>query len=293
MIRDTMYGKCFMMGGYLIGKFEDLTGKVFGNLTVLCRTQDYISPSGAHSVRWKCKCKCGTVLAVRDSHLKAGKSKSCGCNGGKFIDITGRKFGKLLVIKRAPNSAGGKTQYVCQCDCGNVVTVDSYNLRHGLANPCKCSQVVQRGKNSGTYKHGGSKTRLYGIWQGMLNRCRNPNVSRYNSYGGRGIKVCDEWLDFTAFQRWALMSGYAEDLTIDRINVNGDYCPENCRWANNATQANNRTTNHIVEIGGERHNLREWSDIVGINVGTIQSRIKRGWPDEKAVLEPVKQGGAV
>lgn len=130
--------------------------------------------------------------------------------------------------------------------------------------------------------------RLYGIWQGMLNRCRNPNRERYSRYGGRGIVVCDEWKDFSVFQEWALSNGYEEKLSIDRINPDGDYCPSNCRWVDEKTQANNKTTNHIIEVNGERHNISEWSNITGIKKGTIQSRLIRGWTPERAISERVR-----
>lgn len=287
-IRVSKHGKDSTKGGCIIGRTEDLTGRRFGKLTVLERDSDYISPSGAHSVKWKCKCDCGVVLAARSSHLKEGRSKSCGwCNGGKLIDIVGQRFGNLVVIEKIDDK---RTRYKCECDCGNIVSVNGYNLRHGIANPCSCSQRFQSGENNATYKHGGTGTRLYGIWQGMLNRCRNPKVERYNHYGGKGVVVCDEWKDFSTFRGWAISNGYKDTLSIDRVDANGDYCPSNCRWADDKAQANNKTSNHIIEVNGESHNISEWSAITGINKGTIQSRLRRGWPPERAVSEPVRKG---
>ena len=268
-----------------MSKAEDLRGRRFGKLTVIERAPNYISPSGRASTMWKCKCDCGTVLSIRSSHLKEGKSKSCGCNGGKLINIIGHKFGKLVVVEKI-NDKNQRVKYKCKCNCGNIVLVDSYNLRHGIANPCDCSQKKQNGVYNAAYKHGGSKTRLYSIWQGMLNRCRNPNVNRYDHYGGRGISVCNDWNDFVAFQNWALSNGYSAELSIDRIDVNGDYCPENCRWVDTQTQSNNKTTSRIIEFNGECHNVAEWSIITGINRGTIQSRLQRGWSVARALSNP-------
>lgn len=259
----------------------------FGKLTVIERAPNYISPTGNPSTMWKCQCDCGSVVSVRGSHLNEGKSRSCGCNGGKLINIIGQRFGKLLVVQKIDNEQK-RTKYRCICDCGNTVVVDGYNLRHGIANPCVCTQKYQSGINNGTYKHGSSQTRLYGIWQGMLNRCRNPKVNRFDSYGGRGIAVCDEWQEFAAFQSWSLANGYNDSLSIDRIDVNGNYCPSNCRWADNQTQANNRTTNHILDFNGESHNIAEWSIITGINKGTIQSRLRRGWSVAQALSESAR-----
>ena len=272
-----------MKGGYFISKLENLSGQRFGKLTVLERDRYYISPSGAHSIMWKCKCDCGNVVSVRGSHLKEGKSKSCGCNGGKLIDITGKRFGSLVVLEKVNHK---RTRYKCRCDCGNTVEVDSYYLRHGIANPCQCSKKYHSGEDSATYKHGGSRTRLYGIWQGMLNRCRNSNIERYANYGGRGISVCDEWQDFSAFKEWANSNGYKEDLSIDRVDVNKGYSPDNCRWADSKTQAYNKTTTRTISLNGESHNIAEWAEITGINKGTISSRLNRGWSEERAITVP-------
>ena len=110
----------------------------------------------------------------------------------------------------------------------------------------------------------------------MINRCRRENNDNYNRYGGRGIDVCSEWDDFAEFQRWAIDNGYNEDLTIDRIDNDDGYCPENCRWVDTLTQGNNRTTNHVITYNGETHTIAEWSRILGIKYPTLYSRINRG-----------------
>lgn len=135
-------------------------------------------------------------------------------------------------------------------------------------------------------RHGMYGTRLYHIWNGLSGRCLNPNNKNYADYGGRGITVCDEWRKPENFFRWALLSGYDANLTLDRIDVNGGYCPENCRWITNAEQQRNRRNNRMIEYNGEIHCASEWAEITGIAVHTILSRLKYGWPLEHVLTIP-------
>lgn len=147
----------------------------------------------------------------------------------------------------------------------------------------------RRGSKNPNYKHGLRKTRLFSIWINIRTRCNNPNSNRYGRYGGRGIKVCEEWnTDFLTFRDWALSNGYRDDLTIDRIDNDGNYCPENCRWVTLKEQARNTKRNVTVELSGEEKTLIEWCELYGINYKTVRDRLLRGWDIKRALFEPVQ-----
>lgn len=147
----------------------------------------------------------------------------------------------------------------------------------------------RKGDKNPNYKHGQRKTRLYRIWANMKSRCHNPKTSFYNRYGGKGVTVCDEWKNnFQAFHDWAVTHGYSDDLSIDRIDVNGNYEPGNCRWVSTKAQAKNRSNNHIVIVDGVSKSLMEWCEIYSINYKTVRDRLKRGWTVKLALETPVK-----
>lgn len=140
----------------------------------------------------------------------------------------------------------------------------------------------------GNYRHGMRHTRIYNIWRSMRQRCSNPNCINYHNYGGKGISVCDEWNNsFEAFYEWARLTGYEEDLTIDRKDVKGNYEPSNCKWSSYKQQANNKTNNKLLEFQGEIHTLGEWASITGIKLSTIWARLNRGWSVEKTLTTDV------
>ncbi len=202
--------------------------------------------------------------------------------GKLFKDLTGMRFGKVVVIKRAENK-NNRVAFLCKCDCGTEFVTLSQNLINGWTKSCGClnrEKASQRlSKQSKT--HGFSHTRLYEVWKNMRSRCLRTYNKAYKNYGGRGIKICKEWDDFKVFHNWAYENGYSDDLTIDRIDVNGDYTPENCRWVSVEEQANNRRTNHFVVHNGERKTISEWAKVLGFPYSKIKYRIQKEMGEEK------------
>lgn len=162
-----------------------------------------------------------------------------------------------------------------------------YHITYQCRSSCGCfhsEQIANRNR-----KHDSSYSRIYTIWDKMKRRCCNPTDPAYKDYGGRGITVCDEWLNsFVSFREWANENGYSKDLSIDRIDVNGNYCPENCRWADAKTQCNNRRNNHNITFNGETRTIAEWSRVTGIPQDVISYRVKSGWGTERALTEKVR-----
>lgn len=212
---------------------------------------------------------------------------------GKFIDLTGQRFNKLTVIGRAKSRRQpcGKlvTYWNCICDCGNETVVMGKYLKNGHTKSCRCLHI-ERAKEQAkrmskkNIKHNKSNTRLYHIYQGMLNRCYLKEHKYYKNYGGRGITICEEWRNnFMNFYNWAIKNGYQDNLTIDRINNNGNYEPKNCRWITIREQSENRRTNTLYEYQGEMKPLKFICEKLNVKYATIRKRIINGMSLEEAL----------
>lgn len=215
----------------------------------------------------------------------------------RLENLINQKFGRLTVIELAPKKVlpcgNSVTMWLCKCECGNTKVVPANNLKIGKTKSCGCLNAELSSKRR--KKHGGivgnKRERLYDIWRAMKERCYNEKGVNYPNYGGRGIFVCDEWLfDYTAFKEWALSNGYQENLTIDRIDFNKGYCPQNCRWATKKEQNNNTRHNTMITAFGETNTLSQWSEKTGISTDVISARIKKlHWNAEKALSTPVRK----
>ncbi len=203
----------------------------------------------------------------------------------RLIDITGNRYNNLVVIKKAYSTEKGIPVWECLCDCGKTTLVRGSNLKSGAVKSCGCL-VRQKGRNS---THGMSHTRLYHVWVGMRNRCYNKSFRSFKDYGLRGIKVCDEWKNsFESFMKWANENGYNDGLTIERINIDDDYCPSNCTWIPANQQQGNRRICYSIQYNGQTKNLADWCNELGLEYKRTHNRIfKLGWSFEKAISEPV------
>ena len=203
----------------------------------------------------------------------------------RLHDLTGQRFGALTALERAetritPNGSRF-TYWTCRCDCGRTVEVRSTHLTHGKIRTCG-SGVHFTGQNNSCFRHGHKDDRLYSVWNGMKQRCSNPSNPKYKQYGERGITVCETWKnDYGAFRAWAYSNGYDEnakygDCTLDRIDVNGDYCPNNCRWANAKEQADNRRRSVFLTFNGETRVRKDWAREFHTDCNTLQNYLNRG-----------------
>lgn len=206
-------------------------------------------------------------------------------------DLTGLQFGDLTVISLALREKGKRKYYRCQCSCGNIKDISASHLVTGASRSCGCKvreRTIER-----NLKHGDTNTRLFSIWSSMRKRCNNKNDMHY---GGRGISVCNEWNDYQTFKEWSIASGYDDNLTIERIDVNKGYCPQNCTWIPLSKQAKNKTNSRYVTINGKTALITEWCKVAPVTVTTVYQRIRNGWNVEDALTltdrRKVKHGKA-
>lgn len=247
-----------------MGQLIDLTGKRFGNLLVTGRAPDTYTKSEHLKVNWFCVCDCGRNKIIDGKSLRSGATRSCGCHKQK--DITRQKFGKLTAVCVVGQDKHSRNIWKCICECGNYTEVMIGNLTSGNVQSCGCG-------HDGHPIHRETKTRLYKIWQNMKGRCNCNSDDAYMNYGARGISVCQEWDDdFLTFKQWAVENGYKENLTIERKDVNGNYCPDNCCWISKGDQANNKR--NTIRVSGKT--LKEISETTGIKYANLYAHYRRG-----------------
>lgn len=209
----------------------------------------------------------------------------------KPTDLTGQRFGRLYVaeflgLRKRPDGRN-YAWFRCVCDCGNECEKKGASLTSGKISSCGCLRR-EISRNKATY-HGKSHTKLYGVWQKMRVRCDKPTDPAYHNYGGRGIGYAPEWKDYKEFHKWAMETGYKEGvgLTLERIDVNKGYTPENCCWDTRKRQSNNKRNNLYFTIDGVTHTLAEWCEIYEVPYGRVEARVqKMGWDIKEALTIP-------
>lgn len=195
--------------------------------------------------------------------------------------MTGQRFGRWTVLERAPSS-DRFAYWLCRCDCGNIRVVRGVRIRLGRSRSCGCLAADK--SRDRAIVHGHSKSRAYASWRNMIARCEDPNHNSYADYGGRGIEICDNWKSFEKF--YADMGDPPEGKTLERIDNNGSYCPENCTWASKKQQARNKRSNRMITLDNETRCLAEWCDLYGIDPDLVWGRLRRGWDAKKALTLP-------
>ena len=274
-------------------------GEKIGKLTV--EECIKVVPSKHERSTWRCKCECGRVVYLKEGTLLLRNTKDCGmCGEHKSrheVYPNGTKIGMLIVRGYIPSKTGmvEDEEYICDCDCGTKGVIRTFLQLSGKDGCKNCGCVnVQKMKNlhDKTRQHGLSDTRIYDTYKGMMRRCYDPKFREYHNYGGRGIYVCDEWKNqedykgLKAFVDWAMSNGYTDDLYIDRIDVNGPYSPENCRWVSMSIQNNNRRDNVYLTINNETYTLAQWEAASGVSQNTIRRRLNAGYSPESCVYTP-------
>lgn len=257
---------------------RNLTNHKFGKLTALQR--EGTTKDG--KIIWYCSCECGAFTRVIGGNLVSGGTTSCGCttkekNISRAFDLTGLIFSRLTVTASRGHLRKHKL-WECLCICGNTCLATTPALRGGAKTSCGCRQ---RSVNT---THGLSGTPVYKVWAAMNSRCSNPGNKSFGRYGGRGIVVCNQWQGSTGFATFTRdMGPRPVGFSLDRIDNNLGYCPENCRWTTPKEQARNRCDTRLFTLGKSTRPLKEWAALAGVSEASIRGRIQRGWDLDRAL----------
>lgn len=287
---------------------RDLAGLRFGRWLV--ESEASRSPSG--HIRWNCRCDCGQTAVVIGQSLRAGKSRSCGCLreqrkreskpfrargprkgsykkrsdfGRPLIDLTGQRFGRLVVERLSDQRIGRQLEWLCRCDCGAVLSVIGGNLREGITKSCGCRVRSGHTVPRPVVTHGLSSSREYQVWRAIKQRCYDPNAKAYANYGGRGIGMSDEWRsNFAEFYR-DMGPRPTSRHQIERRDNDGGYSKDNCVWATAKEQSKNKRDTILLTIEGVTKPASTWAEEKGMNLNTVHQRLRHGWSAERALLE--------
>lgn len=273
-----------------VHNFKDLTGEKFARLTVIELAGLYREKQAI----WLCKCECGKTTKVRACSLKAGNTRSCGClKTGPMVvegstvqkttryryDLTGERFGRLVVDSYDPSSQSWK----CRCDCGNEVLVPSGNLRSTAKQSCGCIKegwaTSKRDRRAAEYR----------IWYHMRLRCLDKEHPDFHRYGGRGITVCQQWVESFELFFKDMGARPSKAYSLDRSDNNGPYSPENCRWATRSTQSRNTSRNRFLTLDGASKTVADWARELGVHPTILHQRLRLGWTEERVLGQPFRK----
>ena len=265
---------------------NDLVGKRIGILTLQKRFYKKQN-NGRNASYYECLCDCGNTCIVSLSHLQSGHTKSCGClkHTKQYEDISGNRYGILTVLSYS-KTIKNKAFFKVQCDCGIIKDVSSPDLKAGKILSCGCLGKIHR--KIGTTKHGGCYTRLYKIWSNMKARCFIKSSIDWKWSCARGITICDDWLDFDCFRKWAYNNGYADNLTIERKDFNGNYEPNNCTWIPLERQNCNTRKNHFLTYHGKTQCISDWCRELNLSKNMLYNRLRKGYSVDRAIKESVR-----
>lgn len=251
-------------------RIKNIIGNRYGKLLVISYDEKKSKEKGRPF--WVCQCDCGNIKSIRGSNLQQGGTVTC--RNCPRTDYSNMKFGRWTLLK--PSKKEGKFTWICRCDCGTVREVYEDTILSGASKSCGCYKKELLSCRETT--HSMTHTRIYNIYHNMLQRCYNSNNNRYKDYGGRGITICESWMcenGFMNFYQWAINNGYKENLTIDRINRDGNYEPANCRWVTKKEQDCNKRNNIFFEFCGIKKCLKEWVTLMNWNYSKYSARAYR------------------